>query len=80
VKVVNQPVPGVDALLKTIAGTLETSIFPLVKLMEGKLNIDLNTQKSMGSLYNEIRLLKQVIEESKEVSGSATRTQSAEDD
>jgi hypothetical protein len=79
VKVVNQPVPGIDALLKTIASTLETSIFPLVKLMEGKLNIDLNTQKSLGSLYNEIRQIKKVIEESKEVSGSATRRKTEDD-
>ncbi len=55
VEVVNQPVPGIDLLLKTIADTLETSIFPLVRAMEGKLNIDLRTHKKLEDVFEKLK-------------------------
>lgn len=55
VEVINQPVPGIDLLLRTIAETLETSIFPLVRSMEGKLNIDLRTHKKLEDVFERLK-------------------------
>ena len=70
VEVVNQPVPGIDILLKTIADTFENSIFPLVRAMEGKLNIDLKTQENMASVFSEMRGLRKHLESITQVSGT----------
>lgn len=58
VEVVNEPVPGIDALLKTMADTLETSIYPLVHVMEGKLDIDLRTQENTAKIFAELKNLR----------------------
>ena len=55
VEVVNEPVPGIDVLLQTIASTLESSIFPLVRSMEGKLNIDLRTHERLGDIFDRLK-------------------------
>lgn len=46
-------------MLKLIADTLENSIHPLLKLMDGKLNLDLKTHQKMGELIEQIRVLEQ---------------------
>ncbi len=47
VQVVNQPVPGLDQLLKTLVDAIEHSLFPIVKSMDKKLEIDLRTHYKM---------------------------------
>jgi len=55
VEVVNQPVPGLDLLLKGMADALEGSIFPLVKAMDGKIDLDLKTHNKMGAILDQLR-------------------------
>ncbi|MEL7044719.1 MAG: DNA repair ATPase, partial [Pseudomonadota bacterium] len=47
VKVVNEPVPGINAVLNALADSLEHSIMPLVRSMDKKLEIDLRTHEKM---------------------------------
>ena len=54
---VNQPVPGIDLLLKGLVSTLEGSIFPLVKAMDGKIDLDLKTHHKMGAILDQLRTL-----------------------
>nr|WP_256489530.1 AAA family ATPase [Pleionea sp. CnH1-48] len=57
VEVVNQPVPGIDQLLKTLADTMENSIHPLIKIMDGKLSIDLKTHEKMNEIEKKLKTL-----------------------
>ena len=57
VEVVNQPVPGIDQLLKVLADTIENSIFPLVRSMDKKLEIDLRTHDKMSEVSAQLREL-----------------------
>ena len=57
VEVINQPVPGIDDILKTLASTLENSIYPLVRVMDGKLDLDLRTHDKMKQVLEQIRSL-----------------------
>lgn len=57
VQVVNQPVPGLDAVLTTLAETLEYSFMPLLKTMDKKLEIDLRNHQRMQDIIKELRLL-----------------------
>lgn len=54
VEVINQPVPGIDKLLKVLATTIESSIFPLVRSMDKKLDIDLRTHDKMSELSSQL--------------------------
>ncbi|WP_370979462.1 DNA repair ATPase [Agaribacterium sp. ZY112] len=57
VEVVNEPVPGIDLLLKTLADTIEGSIYPLVRAMEGKLDIDLRTHSKLENIFERLRAM-----------------------
>jgi hypothetical protein len=57
VEVVNQPVPGIDKLLTTLADTFENSFLPLVKVMDGKINIDLGTHDKMHEISRDLKLV-----------------------
>ena len=57
VQVVNQPVPGIDTVLKALAGTIENSIFPLVKAMDGKISLDLKTHQLMKQVLTDIKTM-----------------------
>ncbi|EAR07825.1 DNA repair ATPase [Reinekea blandensis] len=57
VQVVNQPVPGIDKLLSTLADTFENSLVPLAKIMDGKINIDLKNLDRMTAIQKDIREL-----------------------
>ncbi len=57
VEVVNQPVPGMDKLLRVLAETIEHSIFPLVRSMDKKLEIDLRTHDKMKDISAQLRSL-----------------------
>jgi hypothetical protein len=58
IQVVQQPVPGIDKVLQALAATLETSIFPLVKAMDGKLGLDLRTHQLMQNVLNELKVMR----------------------
>ncbi len=55
VEVVNEPVPGIDKLLRVLATTIESSIFPLVRSMDKKLDIDLKTHDKMSDVFKQLR-------------------------
>ncbi|WP_144392259.1 DNA repair ATPase [Pleionea sediminis] len=55
IEVINQPVPGIDQLLKTIAETFENTLLPLVRVMDGKLDLDLKTHKKMSEIEAKLR-------------------------
>lgn len=57
IKVVNQPVPGMDKVLTVLAETIEHSIFPLVRSMDKKLEIDLRTHDKMLDISKQLRSL-----------------------
>lgn len=60
VEVVNQPVPGIDQLLRVLADTIENSIFPLVRSMDKKLEIDLRTHDKMTEVSGQLRELEKL--------------------
>ena len=55
VEVINQPVPGFDRVLGSMADTIEHSIYPLVKVMEGKLGLDLRTHDKLEEVLVNLR-------------------------
>ncbi|MDN3637705.1 DNA repair ATPase [Simiduia curdlanivorans] len=57
VEVINQPVPGIDRMLTALADTIENSIFPLVRSMDKKLEIDLKTHDKMQDVSHQLRAL-----------------------
>ena len=57
VEVINQPVPGMDKILRVLAETIEKSIFPLVRSMDKKLDIDLRTHEKMQDVLVQLRQL-----------------------
>ncbi len=60
VEVLNQPVPGIDKLLRVLADTIENSIFPLVRSMDKKLEIDLRTHDKMSEVSEQLRALEKL--------------------
>ncbi|MEC8427443.1 MAG: hypothetical protein VXZ35_03400, partial [Pseudomonadota bacterium] len=58
VNVVNEPVPGIDRVLSVLAETIEHSIFPLVRSMDKKLEIDLRTHDKMRDISSQLKKLK----------------------
>jgi hypothetical protein len=57
VEVVNQPLPGMDKILRVLAETIEGSIMPLVRNMDKKLDIDLRNHEKMQDISNQLRQL-----------------------
>ena len=57
VNVVNEPVPGVDQILRAVADTLENSLLPLAKIMEGKIGVDLRTHEKMAEVLQRLKQL-----------------------
>ena len=62
IKVINQPLPNLDAFLLTIAKTFQEGILPLVQTMEGKLELDLGTHRRMQSVLDELQSLHKSIQ------------------
>ncbi|MGI1677132.1 MAG: DNA repair ATPase [Cellvibrionaceae bacterium] len=58
VEVINQPVPGIDKLLKALAETMENSIFPLIRTMDKKFEIDLRTHDKMQDVSEQLHELR----------------------
>jgi hypothetical protein len=57
VEVINQPIPGLDKILKALADTMENSLFPLVRSMDRKIDIDLKTHDKMKDISTQLRAL-----------------------
>ena len=57
VEVINQPVPGLDKILKALADTMENSLFPIVRSMDRKIDIDLKTHDKMKEISTQLRAL-----------------------
>lgn len=54
VKVVNQPAPAMEALLHTLKDSIDKSIFPIVRSMDKKLEIDLRTHYNMREVSKQL--------------------------
>lgn len=72
VNVVNQPVEGIDELLKTLAFTMENSLVPIVHNMDKKLDIDLGIHRKMHQVSNELKKLAQHMQNPKSASDSTS--------
>ncbi|UZE96197.1 DNA repair ATPase [Alkalimarinus alittae] len=66
VEVINQPVPGLDKVLHVLANTMENSIFPLVRAMDKKIDIDLRTHDKMAEISTQLRQLESELKGSNE--------------
>lgn len=76
VEVINQPVPGLDKILTVLAETIEGSIFPLVRSMDKKLEIDLRTHDRMQEVSDQLRQLKAEVADSAKKAKTAKSTRS----
>lgn len=77
VKVVNQPVPGMDKVLTVLAETIEHSIFPLLKVLDKKLEIDLGANRKMSAISNQLNVLSDEMASKKKAKAKATKTTKA---
>ncbi|MEN0035435.1 MAG: DNA repair ATPase [Cellvibrio sp.] len=57
VEVINQPLPGLDKVLKVLADTLEGSLVPLVRNMDKKLDIDLRNHEKIEQVSHQLKVL-----------------------
>jgi hemerythrin superfamily protein len=78
VEVINQPVPGIDKILRVLAETIEKSIFPLVRSMDKKLDIDLRTHESMQEVLLQLRQLEKDIGSSQKTEKKSLEVNSIE--
>lgn len=67
IEVVNHPVPGIDKLLRALSDTIENSIYPLVKAMDGKLEVDLRTHENIGKVFEQLQNLEKYVEQATRV-------------
>lgn len=54
VEVINQPVPGIDKVLTTLADTINGSVLPLIRSMYRKIDIDLYTHKNIQGISDQL--------------------------
>jgi hypothetical protein len=57
VEVINQPLPGLDKVLRVLADTLESSLVPLVRNMDKKLDIDLRNHEKIEQVSQQLKQL-----------------------
>lgn len=55
VQVTNQPVPGLEPLLTSMASTIESSLLPVVKAMEHKLRLDHDIWDTLNGVVKELK-------------------------
>lgn len=55
IKVVNQPVLGIESAFKILADTIDTTFMPVVKAMNHKIDLDLNILHKVGELSSQLR-------------------------
>ncbi len=58
VEVINQPVPGVNDLLQKLTETVETTLFPIIRSMDKKMEIDLRTHHKMSDVADRLSDIK----------------------
>lgn len=63
VEVINQPVPGIDKMLTTLSTTIENCIYPLLRVMDGKLDVDLRTNERMKTVFEQLKNLESFVKE-----------------
>ena len=56
-EVINQPLPGLDKVLRVLADTLEGSLMPLVRNMDKKLDIDLRNHEKIEQVSQQLKQL-----------------------
>lgn len=62
IEVVNQPLPGVDKVLTTLADTINESILPLVRSIYRKIDIDLHTHEKIKDLSGQLTTIQEKID------------------
>ena len=62
VEVVNQPVPGLEALLSTLTDSIQNSLYPIVRSMDKKLEIDLRTHYNMKEVSKQLADIEMAIQ------------------
>lgn len=62
VEVINQPVPGLDTLLQTLTSSIQDSLYPIVRSMDKKLEIDLRTHYNMKSVSKQLADIESTIQ------------------
>ena len=62
VEVVNQPIPGLDKILTVLADTMEHSMYPVIRSMDRKIDIDLKTHEKMKEISGQLRELQKGLE------------------
>lgn len=62
VNVVNQPVPGLETLLRTLTDSIENSLYPIVRSMDKKLEIDLRTHYNMKEVSKQLSDIEMAIQ------------------
>jgi uncharacterized membrane protein YuzA (DUF378 family) len=72
VEVINQPVPGLDKLLETLTASIEQSLYPIVRSMDKKLEIDLRTHYKMQDISKqladiEVKIQKELADQKKQL-------------
>lgn len=72
VEVINQPVPGLDKLLQTLTESIEQSLYPIVRSMDKKLEIDLRTHYKMQDISKqladiEVKIQRELAEQKKQL-------------
>jgi hypothetical protein len=61
VEVINQPVPGLDMILKLLVKAIEESIFPIMHTMDKKLDIDMRTHDRMKEINEQLEQVRKVL-------------------
>lgn len=62
VNVVNQPVPGLDTLLSTLTDSIQNSLYPIVRSMDKKLEIDLRTHYNMKEVSKQLAAIEMAVQ------------------
>ncbi|MDX1695179.1 MAG: DNA repair ATPase, partial [Ketobacteraceae bacterium] len=72
IQVVSEPIPGIDKILHALATTMENSIFPLVKAMDGKIGLDLKTHEYMKKVATQLETLSRELKPAKKPTKGGT--------
>ncbi len=62
IEVINQPVPEMAAVLSVLNETIDNTLFPILRAMDKKIDIDLRTQEKMHSISEQLRVLQSKID------------------
>ena len=76
IEVINEPVPGIDKMLKALADTMEHSIFPLIRTMDKKLEIDLRIHDKIEDVSSQLRALEHAAKTGKSTTKDGSKTNS----